>query len=116
MGDARVNVYGVVCSFSHRHQSKGRDMTACVSLVDESQPNSDDAVSCNFFVPTRDGLPAPLMVGDIMRVHRAKVSSGMISHCVPLGPPLVSVRAAVDAACDAVSCCGSSASTIRVSC
>lgn len=74
--DARANVYGVVCSFTHRYQSKGRDVTVSLSLVDESQPDPESAVPCNFFMPTGDGLPGAVMVGDIVRVHRAKASSG----------------------------------------
>lgn len=71
--DGRANVYGVVCSFSHPHKCKGKDMTVSVSLLDESCPECDNAIPCNFFMPTRDGLPAPVMVGDMMRIHRAKV-------------------------------------------
>ncbi|CAM9417177.1 unnamed protein product [Ectocarpus sp. 6 AP-2014] len=71
--EEKTNVYGVVCSFTHRHQSRGRDMTNSVSLLDESCPQSDGAVPCNFFSSTLKGLPAPLMVGDIVRLHRAKV-------------------------------------------
>ncbi|CBJ28873.1 POT1 protection of telomeres 1 homolog [Ectocarpus siliculosus] len=71
--EEKTNVYGVVCSFTHRHQSRGRDLTNSVSLLDESCPQSDDAVPCNFFSSTLKGLPAPLMVGDIVRLHRAKV-------------------------------------------
>lgn len=70
----KTNVYGVVCSFTHRHQSRGRDMTSSVSLLDETCAASDSAVPCNFFNPTAKGLPAPVMVGDIVRLHRAKAS------------------------------------------
>ncbi|CAM9116504.1 unnamed protein product, partial [Scytosiphon promiscuus] len=69
----RANVYGVVCSFTHQHQSKGRDMTNSISLLDETCAASDSALPCNFFSPTAKGLPAPAMVGDIVRIHRAKV-------------------------------------------
>ena len=72
--DERANVYGIVCSFNHPHQSRGKDMTISISLLDESRTDSDNAVPCNFFQPTRNGLPVPLMVGDIIRIHRAKVS------------------------------------------
>eukprot|EP00752_Nemacystus_decipiens_P007468 g6671.t1 len=71
--EEKTNVYGVVCSFTHRHQSRGRDMTNSVGLLDETCPDSDSAVPCNFFHPSAKGLPAPVMVGDIVRLHRAKV-------------------------------------------
>lgn len=72
--DTRANVYGIVCSFSHPHQSRGKDMTISVSILDESHTDPDSAVPCNFFHSTRDGLPMPIMVGDIIRIHRAKVN------------------------------------------
>lgn len=72
--EAKTNVYGIVCSFTHRHQSRGRDMTNSVGLLDETCTDSDNAVPCNFFSPSAKGLPAPAMVGDIVRLHRAKAS------------------------------------------
>eukprot|EP00903_Cladosiphon_okamuranus_P021838 g20081.t1 len=71
--EEKTNVYGIVCSFTHRHQSRGRDMTISVGLLDETCTESDNAVPCNFFSPSAKGLPAPAMVGDIVRLHRAKV-------------------------------------------
>lgn len=79
--EEKTNVYGVVCSFTHRHQSRGKDLTNSVSLLDESCSGGlDSAVPCNFFSSTLKGLPAPLMVGDIVRLHRAKVQRVRLLH------------------------------------
>ena len=72
---AKAHVYGVVSAFSHRRQSRGSDATTSVSLLDETCTQPDNAVPCNFFHFSRGRLPAPLMVGDIVRIHRAKASN-----------------------------------------
>ncbi|CAM9582258.1 unnamed protein product, partial [Discosporangium mesarthrocarpum] len=70
-----LHVYGVVCSFSHRSPSRGSDWYTTVCLIDPSCPGPAEAVPCNFFLGSKGGLPRPLAVGDILRVHRIEARS-----------------------------------------
>lgn len=77
----QLHVYGIVSSFNHPRRSRGTDWTATVNIIDESCPLVDNAISCNLFHPSRSGLPVPVMVGDIIRLHRVKVGDVGDCHC-----------------------------------
>ncbi len=44
-----------------------------LSIVDESLPDPCKALSCNLFHLDISGLPTPLGVGVVIRLHRVKV-------------------------------------------
>ncbi|CAM9137622.1 unnamed protein product [Phaeothamnion confervicola] len=76
-----VYLYGVVCSFGHRHQTAG-DKLVSVNLIDETVPDPADSVNTNLFSSRWGDLPQVAMVGDILRFHRADLTV----RATPFGP------------------------------
>ncbi|XP_032218697.1 mucin-5AC [Nematostella vectensis] len=66
-----VNVYGVVKFFKSPWQSRGTDMCSVVVLSD---PSSDSSLECVLFQAAENQLPQIKSVGDIVRLHRIKIS------------------------------------------
>ncbi len=51
----------------------GPDHFVSLSIVDESLPDPCKALSCNLFHRDNVGLPIPVGVGVVIRLHRVKV-------------------------------------------
>ncbi len=51
----------------------GPDHIVSLSIADESLPDPCKALSCNLFHGNVEGLPIPVGVGDVIRLHRVRV-------------------------------------------
>ena len=75
-----INVFAVVKFFKSAEKTRGSDYYMLLSLVDESMYRPADADSgscklkCLLFSPSEDGLPKDVKAGDIVRLHRLKIS------------------------------------------
>ena len=76
-----VNVYAIVTEWTMPKPTKGSDYHVILKVIDPSvsaltteQNNSYTDISINFFA-SRELLPAPRKVGDIIRLHRLSVNN-----------------------------------------
>lgn len=69
-----VNIYGVVKSFKPAWKCRGTDMCSVLMITDPTAADSTFGLECVFFQQTIGRLPAVHKVGDIVRLHRIKIS------------------------------------------
>ncbi|XP_027052879.1 uncharacterized protein LOC113680077 [Pocillopora damicornis] len=69
-----VNIYGVVKSFKPAWKCRGTDMCSVLMITDPTVVDSTFGLECVFFQQTISRLPAVHKVGDIVRLHRIKIS------------------------------------------
>ena len=72
--DTTVNVYGVVKLFKPAWKCRGTDMCSVLVLMDPTIAESSSGLECISFQPSVSRLPAVHRVGDIVRLHRIKIS------------------------------------------
>ncbi|XP_072291658.1 protection of telomeres protein 1 isoform X2 [Eucyclogobius newberryi] len=65
-----VNVYGVVLFFKQPFKSNGNDYCSSIKISDQS----NQKIGCNIFLPNVEEHPKIFQVGDVIRMHRVKVS------------------------------------------
>ncbi|XP_020789969.2 protection of telomeres protein 1 isoform X2 [Boleophthalmus pectinirostris] len=66
----RVNVYGVVVFFKQPFKSSGTDYCTSLKITDQS----NQKIGCSIFLAKLEEHPKLFQVGDIIRMHRVKVS------------------------------------------
>ena len=76
LGSSPVSVMGVAVLFKAPYQSRGRDFTCTVEIVDEGCSNSP--VPLIFFNKEKEKLPRGVNVGDVVCVRRVEV--GEFNH------------------------------------
>uniref|UniRef100_A0A8C6SUC9 Protection of telomeres protein 1 n=1 Tax=Neogobius melanostomus TaxID=47308 RepID=A0A8C6SUC9_9GOBI len=67
---AVVNVYGVVLFFKQPYKTLGSDYCTFLKITDQS----NSTISCNIFLPKLEDHPKIFKAGDIIRMHRVKVT------------------------------------------
>ena len=72
--DTTVNVYGVVKLFKPAWKCRGTDMCSVLVLMDPTIAESSTGLECVLFQPSVSRLPAARRIGDIVRLHRVKIS------------------------------------------
>eukprot|EP00466_Bigelowiella_natans_P021617 jgi/Bigna1/83968/fgenesh1_pg.119_\ len=65
------NIVGVVASYTHPRKTRKNDSYIVVSISDRTIPNG--VINMNIFAAKEEDLPRFHRIGDIFRVHRAKV-------------------------------------------
>jgi len=71
--ETTVNVYGVVKLFKPAWKCRGTDMCSVLVLMDPTVAESA-GLECVLFQPNVSRLPSVYKVGDIVRLHRIKIS------------------------------------------
>ena len=75
VGDTDVNIFGVVKYFSRPSRTKNGQYSALYTVVDPSvKDDIENGIRCNLFECQEKLLPAVDNVGDIIRLHRMKVT------------------------------------------
>ncbi|KAJ7333683.1 3-ketoacyl-CoA thiolase with broad chain length specificity [Desmophyllum pertusum] len=72
--ETTVNVYGVVKSFKPAWKCRGTDMCCVLMLMDPTIAESSSGLEVVSFQSSVTRLPAVHKIGDIVRLHRVKVS------------------------------------------
>ena len=72
--NSTINIYGVIKFLKPAQRTRGTDYMMLISLVDPSLDSFSHKLKCVIFAREKNYLPEQAKIGDIIRMHRLKIS------------------------------------------